>query len=111
MTLIRIAVLLAGGLSLTACSPEQPPQDSAPGTPGTPAGATNEAPATVTPEAVMAARPRPPAAEPAPEIDPDPQVGVELPTPPVRVPEDPSPRAEAGQAELRNVPLTLPPQG
>lgn len=84
MRRIRIAGLLAAGLMLAACSPEAP-RDAAPGSSGT-AAATEETPADRAPPAVKAAPPERP--EPAPEIDPDPQAGVELPTPPVRVPED-----------------------
>ena len=85
----RTAELLAAGLTLVACSPEEPARDVARSTPGAAVGVSESVPDA---RKVPAGEPAPiqrPAEEPEPRADPDPQVGVELPAPPVRVPENP----------------------
>lgn len=87
----RIAGPLALGLTLAACSPEPLPRDAAPDATaaatdsGRGPAARNDRPA------AGDVPPGRPAATPEPPADPDPQVGVELPEPPVRVPENPPP--------------------
>jgi hypothetical protein len=87
MRLDRIGGGLAVALTLTACSPEAPPRDASAAAPGTATeAARTPAPRMEAPAATEAPR-APSAAEPEPAVDPDPQAGVELPEPPVRVPE------------------------
>lgn len=85
-----ITGLLAMGLTLAACSPEERPRDAAPETPGAAVEATKEVAAggNVSPRRDPPSER--PAAEPETRVDPDPQAGVEFPEPPVRVPESPS---------------------
>ena len=85
----RIAGLLAAGLTLVACSPEEPSRDPVPRTPGAAIDAPKDVLAGRDVPTAKAVPPMRPAAEPEPRVDPDRQVGVELPTPPVRVPENP----------------------
>ena len=85
----RIAGLLVAGLTLAACSPEERPRDAVPEAPGAAEEAAEDGPAAKAVPPAETDPPERPATEPEARIDPDPQVGVELPEPPVRVPENP----------------------
>ena len=79
-----IAPFVAVGLTLAACSPEDRPRDALPEAPDAPANVSTDVPAGKDSPTER------PAAESDVEVDPDPQVGVELPEPPQRVPENAS---------------------
>ena len=84
----RTMGLLALGLTLASCSPEEPSRDAALEA----SGATLSAEESVAGNDVPAANEVPaerPAAEGEADLDPDPQVGVELPVPPAPVRENP----------------------
>lgn len=83
-----IATLLATGLALAACSPEKPSQDPSPGAPGATADAARRASAGSDVPVREDSQPGRPGAR-LERVAPDPQAGVELPEPPVRVPENP----------------------
>ena len=87
-----IAGLIAAGLTLAACSPEAPPRDASAGTADAAVDTKDDRTAKDLPAAAETTPAEQPAAERETGIDPDPQVGVELPEPPVRVPEDPPAR-------------------
>ena len=84
-----IAGLLAAGFTLTACSPEEPPRGAPLEAPGAVVETGTEGPVGMGVAADKDVPPERPVAQPEPEVDPDPQAGVELPVPPVRVPENP----------------------
>ncbi|MDP3802116.1 hypothetical protein [Brevundimonas sp.] len=84
----RIAGLLAAGLALVACSPEKPSRVPSPDTPGATVDVAGDASTGSDVPAPEESRPGRPGAR-LERVAPDPQAGVELPEPPVRVPENP----------------------
>jgi len=82
----RIPACLALALGLAACSPDERPRNAVPETPADAAEARSDVAAG---ENVPVERR---GVELDAEIEPDPQVGVELPEPPARVPENPGAR-------------------